>query len=146
MKLPTDPDRTVWRGGAQIARLLDLACIGAAHYLAQMSREHVLERGPAVRYETLLAMLLFCLIADLVGLYDPKSPGSSGSGSWTALLIWSFTAVSVVGMGLFAGASQGYSRIVLLTWFVLCPVLMSAMRLCVQLVRRVRWTRTYSAT
>ena len=146
MKVPIAPDHSVWRVAAQISRFLDLTCIGAAHYLAQMSREYVLQRGPAIQYETLLAMLLFCLIADLVGLYGPKSVVSWGSGSSTALLTWSFTAVCVVAIGLFAGGSQGYSRIVLLTWFVLCPALMSTTRLCVQFVLRVHRTRTYGAS
>jgi putative colanic acid biosynthesis UDP-glucose lipid carrier transferase len=119
-----------------LQRLSDAVLIGIAHWLACLVHPdgEVWEVRHTVA--TAFAVIVFSLLAEAGNLYRPwrGSPLKSEIGRvWS---IWLFTAPLLLFLAFLLKSSEDYSRLVVLTWFIFAPLLISAWRLSVRLSLR----------
>jgi putative colanic acid biosysnthesis UDP-glucose lipid carrier transferase len=117
-----------------LQRVVDVAWIAAAHYLA-IAAYHQSWR-PESSTATLIAALAFTAGAELCGLYRPWRIERFPVEVRTVLLTWLLTACCLV-MAAFATKTSGlFSRLVSFGWFALAPLFLCAWRLLLRSVLR----------
>jgi len=128
-----------------LVRLADAAAIVAALWLACAIYGHAW--GPRHTIAAGLAALVFQVVGDTVGVTRPWRSAPMRQEIGRLLATWALTVPALLAVAFFAKASEEFSRVTVMLWFLLAPAALlvwrSGMRLFLQEVRaRGRNTRT----
>jgi putative colanic acid biosynthesis UDP-glucose lipid carrier transferase len=117
-------NRSAW-----FSRLSDAMLIVVAHYVATFARDGEGLRQPRNAIATLLAVVIFSVVADANGLYRSTLRSSPIKIELAKIwLSWGFTPPLLLTLAFATKTGDSYSRVVSLTFFLLAPALITVVR------------------
>jgi putative colanic acid biosysnthesis UDP-glucose lipid carrier transferase len=132
-----DRGPSVW-----ISRLVDAFLVVMAHWLPTVLFPNESLWRPHELVASLVAIVLFGIIADANGLYRAMlSAAPSRVESGKVWLSWGITAPILLVVAFATKSSESFSRAVTLSWFVLAPILVNGSRLIVRRTERAMHRR-----
>jgi putative colanic acid biosynthesis UDP-glucose lipid carrier transferase len=114
-----------WRLLGVWYRLGDALCIAAGLAIA-VHREPAADRYPIVAAATII---VYYLLAELGNMYRSWRGVSAHREAVGTLMCWGCTLATLLVLGFLSGHTIAFSRISILTWFAVTPVLMLATRI-----------------
>jgi putative colanic acid biosynthesis UDP-glucose lipid carrier transferase len=134
------PDRgsSVW-----FTRLTDAFLVVLAHWLPTLVHPEEAFSSARMLLSTLVAAVIFAIVADANGLYRPISLSAAPSRveSGKVWLSWGITAPILLVLAFATKTSEGFSRVVTLSWFLAAPILINGTRLLVRRTERAMHRR-----
>ncbi len=120
-----------------LQRALDVAVIALAMLLSLGLRD--IAPNTEYGFLTLLAVLIYVLLASVKVMYRSWRTESLASEVWGVVVVWVATVVVLVVLGFASKTSSDFSRVVLTTWTLLVLFGLSALRLGYrELLRAIR--------
>ena len=117
-----------------LSRLVDVMMIWLGQEL--LLRLFDVDSGNRYTYATALALVSFLFLAETQSIYSSWRLFSLKSMSLRLALVWFAIVVFLMGIAFLTKTSSDYSRRVMVSWFLLVPLLMIAQRIFIQLVMR----------
>ncbi len=118
-----------------VQRLADAGLIVLTHYLATVLYPDAWR--PSTTLATAIGLLAFGFAAELGGLYRPWRTERMSREIGNVFVTWLAVPVGVWGYGFVSKTSADFSRGVSLTWFVLAPFALAALRIAVRGTLRI---------
>lgn len=123
---------------AALARLADTTCITAANGFAVAMYDQAAWRTEDT-VATLLAVLAYLLVAETTGLYQTWRGAPIPKELVRVWGTWVPVVPMLLGIAFLLKLSDGFSRVATLSWFLVAPVAMCAVRIVARLtLRRLR--------
>jgi putative colanic acid biosynthesis UDP-glucose lipid carrier transferase len=124
---------------AVIQRLLDAGLIAAALYATSTALEH--EWNLLLTLAAALAILVFGIVGEARRLYSSWRLATLDEEYGSVFVTWSAAAATVIVAAFLAKVSSNYSRLALVSWFLVTPALLIGSRFGVR--STLRWLRRH---
>ncbi|MGD0384268.1 MAG: exopolysaccharide biosynthesis polyprenyl glycosylphosphotransferase, partial [Thermoguttaceae bacterium] len=134
-----------WPPAGVLYRTTDVLCIVAGLFIASLEPQARWTTAEHYFLAGLSAIILYYFVAELSGAYRSWRGVSTRREIFSLLFVWIFTSFLLLGWGFVTKHTHEFSRLALLTWFVVSPVLMICCRLGIRLLQRVLRTLGYNS-
>ena len=133
-----------WSASGLVYRTADAASVIAGLAISALEPQARWTTAEQYLLAALSAIVFYYFVAELSGMYRSWRGVSVQREVVSVLWVWLFASFLLLGWGFVTKRTGDYSRVALLTWFVISPGLMICCRLGIRLLQRILRTLGYN--